>query len=218
MRYASSNYSGKSLFARTMLFFFFGIAVWFGWANFSELRAQESMNSPAVENPDLKIPATEAYYKGKKVWFTYNEISDQEMANRLSKKLNHPIAFSSQLGKVSTENIGKLYVFTNGVSQKDKKPWGGGPFSYQNNIFDSIPGDEEYTPLREIHLVSWFVDIQIPRILKSEGHLIGANWRSQIKIRRTFIIVNAPIIKGPEEEVSWIETMLKKISLFLRFK
>ncbi|MBW3550970.1 MAG: hypothetical protein KY442_09185, partial [Proteobacteria bacterium] len=41
-----------------------------------------------------------------------------------------------------------VYVFENGVE-------GHGPFGFQPDVFDSVPGEEDYSPLRRIYLVQW---------------------------------------------------------------
>ncbi len=94
--------------------------------------------------------------------------------------------------------MGKFYVFTNGVSQGGVKPWSGGPLGYQIDIFESVPGDEDYTPLRNPHLVTW-KESATPRILTSLAELLEAEENGELSISPTNVIVNAPVVRWPTD-------------------
>ena len=119
------------------------------------------------------------------------------MAERLTMMVGYKtVLVPKHTEAVDTDKIAKLYIFTNGISQKDAKPWGGGPFNYQIDIFDSIPGDEEYTALRNPHLVSWNEDAT-PRILKTENDLLEAEKAGELTIKKTPVVVNVPVVRWP---------------------
>lgn len=204
--------SCKQICKGWVFFFILGIGVSIGSGTFNELRAQETMDSPNMENPYITIPTIDAYYKGEKVWFIHTDVSDQGMREKLSMMVNHQTVFSSQIGKISIEKAGKLYVFTNGISQRGNMPWGGGPFFYQIDIFDSIPGEEQYTPLRNPHLVTWKKSVT-PRILKSEEDLLEAEGKGELTIKKTTVIVNAPIVKWPGSYLNGTTLMKGKIKM-----
>ena len=54
--------------------------------------------------------------------------------------------------------MARVYVFTNGISGSE--PYGGGPFMYQIDVFDSIPGQPEYSQFRIPYLVTWNDDAE----------------------------------------------------------
>ncbi|MEE8116051.1 MAG: hypothetical protein V3T28_02985, partial [Gemmatimonadales bacterium] len=95
-------------------------------------------------------------------------------------------------------NVGQFYVFTNGISQEGVEPWGGGPLGYQIDIFESVPGDEGYTPLRNPHLVTWN-ETAAPRILTSVAELLEAERNGELTVTQTNVIVNAPVVRWPTE-------------------
>ena len=149
-------------------------------------------------NPYLDIPVIDAYYEGEKLWFIHTDVADEGMAKMLTNMVNFDTIFSARLGDVPLDKVGKIYVFTNGPEQSGVKPWGGGPFNYQIDIFDSIPGDEGYTPIRNPQMVSWN-DGSKPRILKSMDELLEAEKNGELTIKQTNVVVNVPIVKWPSD-------------------
>jgi hypothetical protein len=82
-----------------------------------------------------------------------------------------------------------VYVFTNGVA-------GGGPMGFQPDIFDSIPGDEAYTPLRALNLVTWQEEAA-PRVIDNVAEIEAAQAEGEVEIERSGIVVNMPILVWP---------------------
>jgi len=150
------------------------------------------------DNPFEQIPTIDAYYNGEKMWFIHTDVSDADMAKRLTAMVNFNTIFSSQLGTISKDKVGTLYVFTNGIKQEEVKPWNGGPFGFQIDIFDTIPGMDTYTPIRSPQLVTW-KETATPRILKSVDELLEAEQNGEVTIKQTNVIVNVPIIKWPSD-------------------
>lgn len=156
-----------------------------------------------AQNPYVRIPVIDAYHEGRKVWFIHTEVSDVNMAKRLTEMVGYATVHSPKLGKVSPQAAGKIYVFKNGVRRKDAAPWGGGPFHYQIDVLDSVPGDNGYTPLRNPHMVSWKEGAS-PRVLRSEEEILAAERAGELTIQQTEVIVNAPIVhphpQGPARD------------------
>lgn len=155
--------------------------------------------SSLMDNPQMNMPVINAYYGGREIWFMHTDVSDKQMAGMLSTMVNmmgngHPTIHSPKLGDVPGGAAGKLYVFTNGVSQEGAKPWGGGPFGYQIDVFDSTPDQSEYTPLRTPRLVAW-KDGAEPRVLTSVDEILAAEEGGELTVQETDVIVNAPIVK-----------------------
>lgn len=154
-----------------------------------------------TDNPQLSMPVINAYYNGQEIWFMHTEVSDAQMAARLSNMVggNNMMGTMAtmhvpRLAGVQKETTGKLYVFTNGVMQEGIRPWGGGPFGYQIDVFDSIPGQSAYTPLRNPYIVTWNENIT-PRILKSVDEVLAAEESGELTITQSDVIVNASVVR-----------------------
>ena len=141
--------------------FVVGIILTFGWTN----KLQQSLSE---NHPYETIPVIDAYYEGQKIWFIHTEVSDKKMANKLTKMVNYRTHYAPKFGDIPVENIGKLYIFTNGIDDQNTKPWGGGPFNYQIDSFDTTPDDPQYTPVRQPQLVTWKQGV-IPLVLTSRA-------------------------------------------------
>lgn len=148
--------------------------------------------------PGVYIPIIDAYYDSEEVWFIHTSASSQKMAKRLENMINYPVLYVPKLDDIANiEELGNIYVFKNGIKQTGAEPWGGGPFGYQIDLLDSVPGDEEYTPLRNPHVVTWNEDAD-PEIIKSVEQLMEAKQAGRLSIKQTNIVVNAPVVKWPE--------------------
>ncbi|MBL4644372.1 MAG: hypothetical protein JKX80_00725 [Candidatus Pacebacteria bacterium] len=156
--------------------------------------AQESEISS--ENPYERLPVIDGYYEGEKVWFIHTDVSDEGMAKRLTNMVGFNTVHVPKLTDVDASKLSKLYVFTNGLKQVGVAPWEGGPFGYQIDILDSIPGDSTYTSLRNPNLVTWSDDAT-PRLLTSMEELLKAKKNGELFIKPTDIVVNVPMMKWP---------------------
>ncbi|MGI0043910.1 MAG: DUF7482 domain-containing protein, partial [Nitrososphaeraceae archaeon] len=86
----------------------------------------------------ILIPLVDGYYNGTKVYFIHTETSDKSMSDMMTRMINFPTLYVPQLSSmIPEENMSKVYVFTNGISGSG--PYGGGPFMFQIDVFDSIP-------------------------------------------------------------------------------
>ena len=153
---------------------------------------------PPTQNEFFEtIPVIDAYYNGEKIWFIHTDVTSPEMAERLTMMVDYKTLYVPKHAEaVDVDKIAKLYVFTNGIDKSGEKPWGGGPFNYQIDIFDSIPGDKDYTALRTPGLVTWN-EGSTPRILKTEKELLAAEKAGELTIKFPGIIVNVPVVRWP---------------------
>lgn len=162
-----------------------------------------------TDNPFMQMPIINGYHEEEEIWFMHPEVSDEKVANMLNgmvgmttmgmkTTMDHPVIYSPRLSEVPKEATDKLYVFTNGIKQAGVKPWGGGPFGYQIDIFERVPDQDGYTPLNNVHLVSWREGVE-PRILKSVNEVLAAERNGEVVIEQTNIIVNAPIVHWPDK-------------------
>ena len=115
----------------------------------------------------------------------------------MTEMVGYPTAYApNNADVVDIDAIADIYAFENGIDQSDAEPWGGGVFSRQIDVLDSIPGDEGYTSLRQVNVVSW-KDNADPMVLMSEKEVLEAKRAGKITIEATGNVVTAPVVRWP---------------------
>jgi len=158
-----------------------------------EMMSQEMMMQNMSFNVDAPVimPMIDGYYKGNKVNFVHTEVSDSGMAEMMTSMINFPTLHIPELKNIPEDQTAKLYVFTNGIPGSE--PYGGGPFMFQIDVFDSIPGQAEYSQFRVPYLVTWNENAK-PRVLTSESNILKAEASGELTIQKSDNVVNAPMI------------------------
>jgi len=159
-------------------------------------------------NAPITIPLIDGYYNGEKVFFVHTEVSDKEMAEMMTMMVNFPTLHVSDLKNLPPDEMSKVYVFTNGISGSD--PYGGGPFMYQIDVFDSIPDQMEYSQFRVPHLVTWNEN-STPRILISVDEIMEAESNAELTIQKTDNVVNAPMIVWKSDDIEQRASMIQRM-------
>jgi len=172
-----------------------------------KMMSQEMMKPNMSFNVDVPVimPMIDGFHKGNMVYFVHTEISDSAMADMMSKMINFPTLYVPELKNIPEDQMARVYVFTNGVPGSE--PYGGGPFMFQIDVFDSIPGQVEYSQFRIPYFVTWNDDAK-PRILNSESKILKAESGGEITIEKSTFVVNAPMITW-EMQGSYGKTMGK---------
>lgn len=140
----------------------------------------------AERNP---TPPVKGLYKGQEVLFIHTEASDPKVADMLTTMMGPRVFAVPSLARIPRELLADVYVFTNGVK-------GEGPFGFQVDVFDAIPGQPRYTPLRSVILVTWR-EGRAPRVLGSVEEIQAAARKGEVAVRRAGVVVNMPIISWP---------------------
>jgi hypothetical protein len=135
------------------------------------------------------LPPVGGFYDGERIAFVHPEASDPEVAKVLTDMMRSPVLVVPELADTPRSALADIYAFEDGLR-------GDGPFGFQPDVFDSAPGDEDYSPLRALHLVSWRRDAT-PRVLRSADEVIGARRARELTIERTDIVVNMPFVEWP---------------------
>ncbi len=156
------------------------LAVSAGWAQ------QMGPGMMAGDNP---TPPVKGLYKGREIMFVHTEASDAAVAGVLTRMMGPKVLHVPSLRKIPTALLADVYVFTNGVQ-------GDGPMGFQPDVFDSVPGDARYTPLRALNLVTWRSGIAA-RSLGSVDEIKTAAARGQVTIGRPGVVINMPIVSWP---------------------
>jgi hypothetical protein len=157
--------------------------------------AEQDENTADMETATaVRFPPVEGFYAGNDILFAHTEASDEQIAETLTTMMGSPVLVVPELAEVPESALANVYVFTNGV-----KPEGamGGPMGYQPDVFDSAPGDENYSPLRAVNLVTW-ADNAEPRVLRSADELLAAEESGELTIEQPDVVVNMPVLTWPD--------------------
>jgi len=143
----------------------------------------------AVPKGVPRVPPVKAYYEGEEVYFIHTETSYEETADLLTGMMGSPVLVVPELGEVPDQALSKVYVFANGVK-------GDGPLGFQPYVFDSAPGGEAYSPLRQLYLVTW-KDGSQPRELRSLQEVQDAEEKGAVEIEQREVVINEPCLTWP---------------------
>jgi len=184
-------------------------AKWLDTTMGSEMREKPMMSDMSFNvNAPITMPMIDGYYNGEKVFFVHTEVSDKAMAEMMTMMINFPTLHVSDLKNISPNEMSKVYVFTNGISGSG--PYGGGPFMYQIDVFDSIPEQKEYSQFRVPHLVTWNEN-STPRILISVDDIMEAESNAELTIQKTDNVVNAPMIVWKSDDMEQRASMIQRM-------
>jgi len=166
----------------------------------------QAQQAEPTEEPDMEMgmdmdtgysvddlaPLALAYYEGEDVYFIHPEASDAGVAEILTDMMGTDVITVPSLAQIPEELLGNVFVFTNGVEDM-------GPLGYQPDVFDSVPSDEAYTPLRAINLVTWQENTEA-RELTSVSDILAAEEAGEVVIERPGVVVNMPILVWGDEQ------------------
>ena len=140
---------------------------------------------------DAFAPLVQGYYEEEQVWFIHTEASDPGVADMLTMMMGPEVWLVPELADAPPSMLARVYVFSNGVS-------GMGPFGFQPDVFDAVPGDAAYQPLRRVLLVEW--SASEAREITSVAQIEAAEAAGEITVSEPGIVVNLPILKWPGGE------------------
>jgi hypothetical protein len=132
------------------------------------------------------MPVGRAYAEGEEIFFMHTEASDADVTQLLIDMMDSPVLHVPALAQVAEESLANVYVFTNGLE-------GTGPLGFTPDVFDAPPGDEKYTPLRRLNLVTW-TDPTQARELKSAAEVLAAAGIGEVTIEQTGVVINMPFV------------------------
>lgn len=151
-------------------------------ASFRILHAQIPGKAP---NPRVILPLVQCWYRGQVAWYIQTETSDLTLSQQ--QDVNNVPGLANVLSAQTTA-VDDIYHVTNFT---------------QGNVIPSAPipagpgnTDPNYTPLWQVSLVTWNPGIT-PYLLKSEQDILSEKARGSLKIVKTNIVVNCPVIYTP---------------------
>ena len=195
IKYTSSQRYGIWILAAGLLTMIFSISL--SSSSSSMPSTVLVVNSYAQENEKIQnltetnipkiLPLVKGFANGNEVFYITTEVSDEKLANYLTNLTNSRVVYTPALKYAPPQSLANIYEFTNGIK-------GSGPEGFQPNIADSQPGDNNYSPLWKVNLVTWNDGIT-PRELTSEEDIVNAIKNKELTIKPTDIIVNCPFVQ-----------------------
>jgi len=191
IRYTSSQRFGIWVLAGGLVTLVFSISL------FSSSMSSVVVNSYAEQNETTQnltetnipkvLPLVRGFTDGNEVFYITTEVSDEKLANYLSNLSNSRVVYTPALKYTPAQSLANIYEFTNGIK-------GSGPDGFQPNVADSQPGNNKYSPLWKVNLVTWN-NSTTPRELTSEDDIVNAFKNKELTIKLTDIIVNCPFVQ-----------------------
>ena len=149
----------------------------------------EKIQNLTETNIPKVLPLVRGFADGNEVFYITTEVSDEKLANYLTNLTKSRVVYTPALKYAPPQSLANIYEFTNGIK-------GSGPEGFQPNIADSQPGDNNYSPLWKVNLVTWNNETTTsPRELTSEEDIVNAVTNNEITIKPTGIIVNCPFVQ-----------------------
>ena len=191
IRYTSSQRFGIWVLAGGLVTLVFSISL------FSSSMPSVVVNSYAQQNETTQnltetnipkvLPLVRGFTDGNEVFYITTEVSDEKLANYLSNLSNSRVVYTPALKYTPAQSLANIYEFTNGIK-------GSGPEGFQPNVADSQPGNNKYSPLWKVNLVTWN-NSTTPRELTSEDDIVNTFKNKELTIKQTDIIVNCPFVQ-----------------------
>jgi len=164
----------------------------------SEAITEEADGMSGGSMSGLAFPEVLGYYEDEEILFVHSAASDPDIATTLQDMMgSSPVIYVDSLSEVPIGATASVYVFTNGVEPDDMAAMG--PFGFQPDVFDSVPGDEGYSPLRRVTTVAW-VDPAGATSLTSLAAVEAAEQEGLVTFEQTGIVVNMPLLRWPTGE------------------
>ncbi len=135
----------------------------------------------------IDIPLIKGYENGNDIFFIGTDVSDKKSADQLTEMTNFTVNVAPLLSQTPEAAHGQVYVFTNGVSGK-------GPNGFQPPVLNAKPGDEAYSPLTQVNMVTW-KDASAAKEVKSVQEITDTEKNGTISINKTGIIANHPAVQ-----------------------
>jgi hypothetical protein len=138
-------------------------------------------------NVPIDIPLLKGYENGNEIYFVATDVSDEKTAADGTNFTGFEVNYAPLLAQTPESARAQAYAFTNGIP-------GDGPPGFQLPVVNGKPGDEGYSPLWQINLVTWNDDAT-PRELTSVQEITAAEQSGELSINQTDVIANNPAIQ-----------------------
>ncbi len=152
-------------------------------------------------NVPAQIPLHMGHYDGQDVYYIITDSSDPTHAEVITEKQGWNVELAPVLEYTPDSALSKTYFFTNGIS-------GDGVHNYQNQVFTSIPGQDNYSALTSHIHVTW-ADESNARVLTSEAEILLAAEDGEIVMSDLPVVLNMPHIVWPGGQMTVVDRVLE---------
>jgi hypothetical protein len=150
-------------------------------------KSDSILKKQAITNIPVNIPLQMAYEDGNEIYFIRTDVSDEKLAAAATNQTGFKVSYAPALAQTPKSARTQAYAFTNGIV-------GYGPFGFQVPVINAKPGDEGYSPLWQVNLVTW-KDNTSARELRSVKDIMAAQQNGELSINNTNIVTNHPIVR-----------------------
>ncbi|MGQ0568323.1 MAG: DUF7482 domain-containing protein [Armatimonadota bacterium] len=158
-------------------------------ARFFPVRPEAQGQMPGMGAAGNPTPPVTGFAKGQEIRFIHTEASDPQVAAMLTRMMGPKVLVVPSLKEIPDRLLASVFVFRNGIK-------GEGPMGFQPDVFDTVPGNARYTPLRRVVLVGWKEERRA-RILRSAEEIRQAAQQGDVNLTTPGIVVNMPMLTWP---------------------
>jgi hypothetical protein len=144
---------------------------------------------PGMRASGNPTPPVKGFAKGQVIRFIHTEASDPQVADMLTRMMGPKVLVVPTLKEIPDRLLATVFVFRNGIK-------GEGPMGFQPDVFDTVPGEPGYTPLRRVVFITW-KEPQRARALRSAEEVRQAVQQGLAERETPGIVVNMPMLSWP---------------------
>ncbi len=159
------------------------------FARFFPVHPDAQGQMPGMGASGNPTPPVRGFAQGQEVRFIHTEASDPQVAAMLTRMMGPKVLLVPSLREIPDRLLATVFVFRNGIK-------GEGPMGFQPDVFDTVPGEPQYTPLRRLVLVTWKEE-QRARVLRSAAEIRQAVQQGAVQRATPGIVVNMPMLTWP---------------------
>lgn len=138
--------------------------------------------------PSVTLPLQQGWFDGEAVFYVTTDVSDAAVAR--DKQANYAPRLAGAAGPTGPASpLDTVYAVTNFAQ--------GGVFASAPEPIGPLSRDAAYSPLWRMVAVTWNDPAQAG-VLKSEEQVLAAEQAGQVRLVRTNVVLNCPIVhRGP---------------------
>jgi len=159
------------------------------FARFFPVHPEAQGQMPRMGTSGNPTPPVKGFAKGQEIRFIHTEASDPQVAAMLTRMMGPKVLLVPSLKEIPDRLLGAVFVFRNGVK-------GEGPMGFQPDVFDTVPGETGYTPLRRVVFVTWKEERRA-RVLRSAEETRQVVQQGAAEFVTPGIVVNMPMLTWP---------------------
>ena len=141
-------------------------------------------DAPDVDIAGVTLPLHKGYYDGQAAYYIITEASERVHADVITQAQGWIVEHVPSLASVPEDVRSVTYMFTNGVR-------GDGVHGFQSEVFTSVPGQSDYSPLAGHVHVTWHEGV-LPKILMSESDILSAAEAGDVELTDLDVVINMP--------------------------